>query len=82
LADENVESSYAARQLVEKLYKSWPLYATSSARAAARFRYHNAALAKLAGAELPLELITGKSFVLDADKKTLSMPDDPLIGKI
>jgi hypothetical protein len=60
---------------------SWPSWLNQEAKVAARYRQYDAALAILEGSEPPVELVTGKSFVFDPDARTLSFPDDPLLGK-
>ena len=79
LATKNAESFYVARLLVQQLCLGWSLFTKSVIGSAAKFRHFDAALAHLSGEELPLELITGKPFVLDAEKQILSMPSDPLL---
>ena len=79
LSDKIEESPYVSRRLVRVLHAGLPSFIKTVTRASARFRYYDAALAKLAGEELPLELITEKSFVLDVEKQILTIPDDPLL---
>ena len=79
LSDKVEESPYISRKLVRVLHAGLPSYIKTVTRASARFRYYDAALATLAGEELPLELITGAPFVLDVEKQILTIPDDPIL---
>ena len=66
----------------DTFYVGISLYAKGIVRCEARFRQFDAALAHLAGEEMPVELLTGKPFLYDKDLNLIYSADDDILYEI
>ncbi|MGJ8678167.1 MAG: hypothetical protein ACSHX0_11665 [Akkermansiaceae bacterium] len=70
------------RPLVSILSTGWEAYTKGFIRSVVRLEQYDAALAILAGEDIPLEPVTGKPYAYDEETRTLSLPDDSRLEKV
>ena len=83
LSEENSKKvSMIDSSIADTFYVGVSSYAKSIVRFEARFRQFDAALAHLAGEEMPVELLTGKPFLYDKDLNLIYSADDDILYEI